>query len=123
MIAPSAVSRAAPTLNPENAACAFSRARLAASMREAGSETLNDTLQQRDELTTDTTCRLQDLGMVEWLGQYPGGHVGDARDPENLDPHVSRSDRFGDRRHPDGIGTDRTKVANLGRRLVTGSKE
>src|SRR6187402_3458539 len=104
MMMPSAVSSAAPTLNFEKSAIACSRARRAAPMSR--SESLNDLLQQGDELSTDPACRVHDLVVIERLRQDTRGHVGDARDAEHLDAHVPGNDRLRDRRHADRVAAN-----------------
>src|SRR5829696_1730924 len=93
---PSAVSSAAPTLNVEKGATARARAPRAASTSAAqacASEPLNDPFQQRRELAADPTRGLHHLVVVQRLRQDAGRHVADARDAEDLHPHVPRDDR------------------------------
>src|SRR5258706_11802564 len=101
MIVPSTVSSAAPTLKCENSACAFRRALRAAAMR---SESLNDPLDQRDERAPHAARCFHDLVVHERLREHTGGHVRDARDAQDLDPHVTCGNRFRYRRHADGVG-------------------
>src|SRR5262245_12155467 len=104
MIAPSAVSSAAPTLKFEYAACAWRRALRAATI---SLETLNDALQQRDERAADAPRGLHDLLVDQRLRQHARRHVRDARDPQYLHAHVPRRNGFGHRRHADRIGAER----------------
>ena len=85
------------------------------------SESLNDALQQRAELAANATRDLHHLVVDERLRQDAGRHVGDARDAEHLDAHVSRDDGFGRGRHPDGVSADRPQVADFCRRFVARS--
>ena len=57
--------------------------------------------------------------MIQRLRQHARRHVGDARDAEDLESHVTRDNRLGHRRHADRIGADRAKVPDLRRRLIT----
>src|SRR6187200_1921909 len=100
---PSAVSSAAPTLNPENGATAYSLAWRAASTRR--SESANGVLQQAHEIGGHAARGPHHLGVIERLRQHSGGHVGDARDAEHVDTHVAGDDGFGHRRHADRVGT------------------
>src|SRR3954469_22984585 len=133
MIIPSAVSSAAPTLNPENRACAFRRAFRAAAinafvasldgndvrlLRLAASDTLDNPFKQRDERPAHEAGRLHHLGVIQRLRQHTRGHVGDARDPEHLETHVTGGNRFGYGRDPDRIGPDRTEDPDLRRRFI-----
>ena len=52
------------------------------------------------------------------LGEHAGGHVGDAGQAKHFHAHLARHDRFGHRRHADGIGAENPERADLGRRLV-----
>src|SRR5579872_734571 len=74
--------------------------------RRRFSELLKNALQQSHELSANAARRLHHLGVIEGLGQYAGRHVGDARDAEHLEPHVTGSDRFGDGGHADRVGPD-----------------
>src|SRR5258705_1637703 len=115
MIAPSAVSSAAPTLKCENSACAFRRTLRAAARR---SESLNDPLQQSNEGASYAPRRFHDLVVHERLRENTGRHVRDAGDAQYLDPHVAGGNRFRHSRHANGVGADGPEEANLGRRLV-----
>src|SRR5262245_35324469 len=117
MTTPSDVSRAAPTLKCEKPATACSRARRAAAIR-SWLEAANDPLEQADELTSNAPRGFEHRDVIERLRENTGGHVADARDPEDLDTHVSSNDRLGHGRHPDGVGANRSQVANLGWRFV-----
>src|SRR5262245_59614088 len=99
MTVPSVVSSEAPTLNFANPATALSRARRAASTRER-LDAANDFLQQRDELTADAFGGRHHLIVIERLWQDAGGHVGDARNSQDVHPHVACGERLRHRRHP-----------------------
>src|SRR5262245_21646654 len=101
-IRPLRVSSAAPTLKPEKGAMARWRASRAAATSR--SESLNDALKHGDELVPHAAGGLDHLFFGQRLRQDSGGHVRDAGNAEHLDAHVSRHDRLGHGRHPDGIG-------------------
>ena len=63
----------------------------------------------------------EDLLMAERRGAKTGGKVGDARDAQHFDTHVSRHDRLRHRGHAHQRCAHRPKGANLGRRLKAGS--
>src|ERR1044071_3434162 len=118
MTTPSAVSSAAPTLNVEYSACANSRALRAAAIR---SESLNDPLEQRDEGAAHLPGGFQYFLVVERLRQDARRHVGDARHPQDLEPHVARRDCLRDGGHADGVCADAAQIADLRGRLVAGT--
>src|SRR5581483_8147983 len=89
-ICPFSSSRAAPTLNLENGAWAFSREAMASEMSALfmSGQTRNHGLQQRGERIAHALAGRQHLGMIEFLVTHARGIVGDARDSENLQPHM-----------------------------------
>src|SRR5688500_4576618 len=91
---PSAVSSAAPTLMPEKAARACRLARRAAA---TSLEALNDPLEQGDERSAHATSGLHHFIVVERLRQHASRHVGDARDAQHLDAHMTSRNRLRDR--------------------------
>src|SRR4051794_21175606 len=127
MIVPSTASRAAPTLNPENCARAFRRAFRAAAMSAvtAGSDgdtrdrlgrecsdTLDDPLEERDEGPSHAARRLHHLVMHQWLREHAGSHIGDTRNPEHLQSHVTRRNRFRNGGHSDRVRANRSEEPN-----------
>src|SRR6187200_2970578 len=100
MISPVSVSSAAPTLNFEKSATACSRAaRAAATIGSIDAAALalepaNDPLEERNELPFDLLGGLHHFGVVQRLREDAGSRIGDARDAEDLNPHVSGHDRF-----------------------------
>src|SRR5687767_11982535 len=120
MIAPFAVSTAAPTLKPEKSATACSRAARAAatslsteaSAAADASEPANDALQQRDELPFHLLRGLHHFRMMQRLREDAGRGIRDARDAQHFDAHVARRNGFRHRRHADRIGAERAERAN-----------
>src|SRR5207237_3902292 len=101
-MAPSIVSSAAPTLKREKSAQACSRAARAAAINSAifgsripdpGSrstlESLNDSLEQRDERAADALHGGQDLFVDDRVRQHARRRVGNARDAKHLHPHAA----------------------------------
>src|SRR5213594_1899074 len=116
---PSAVSSAAPTLKCEKSARAWSRTARAAEMRssifesripdpesrpDSCLESLNDSLEQRDERAANAVHGCEDVFVNDGLRQQPCRQIRDAGDAENLHPHVTRGNRFGNGRHADRVG-------------------
>src|SRR5579871_678462 len=118
---PVVVSNAAPTLNWEYAAMARSRASRATLTRRwsrSRSETLNDSLQERDEVAAHPRGCLNDFLFGQWLRKHPGGHVRNARDAEDFDIHVACDDGLRDRRHADRVRPQGSKRANFRRGFI-----
>ena len=77
--------------------------------------------QQRNEVAFDALGGLQNFAMVERLIENPGGHVGDAGNPEDAYSAMARGDGFRDGGHADQIRADHAQVPNLRGRFVTGT--
>src|SRR5437667_2461386 len=98
---------AAPTLNFENGAWAFSRTSSAACNNASGiGNPWEQRFQETYQRAANAQTRFEHLLVIDLLRRDAGGHIRHARNRQALHAKVVRNNHLWHRRHADQIGAD-----------------